>query len=44
MAQRIKLDLTCVTADRRAITVVALCHELGSTRFSSVHGSYWSIL
>jgi len=44
MAQRIKLDLTCrVTADRRAITAVALYHELGSTRFSSVHGSCWSI-
>jgi len=44
MAQRINLDLTCrVTADRRVITAVALYRELGSTRFSSVHGSCWSI-
>jgi hypothetical protein len=44
MAQRINLDLTRrVTADRRAITAVALYHELRFTRFSSVHGSYWSI-
>jgi len=44
IAQRINLDLTYrVTADRTAITAVALYHELGSTHFSSVHGSCWSI-